>query len=444
MSSPFKNHLKRLFVFFIATFSAITSAQAKTSPVLEPSNPLRNASSIIIIDAGSTGSRLHLFRYTVAPDDPQKIITIKEVLQKDITPGLATIATQPESLTHGITNQQHLQQYIASLLSAANQALSPRERQKTPVYLFGTAGMRNLPQETRAAVLADTTDIFIQQVKQGGYPIPNNPKKNINIINGSAEGLFSWITINYLMHRYDIQDFLFRRNYGVLDLGGASTQISVQENKAHDKPSDIYLQNGERKYPIYVHSYPMYGTNASQKSFKNRFGKSSDICFLQSGHANFKACQALIAADMYNETAYHQCTQRNGASYCSKMGVYQADIADTQFFAISGYYYIFNDLDLVRNIPSPGLLAKAGEKYCSLDWQTAIKKYPERNQITLNNDCFVSAWVYSLLKGYGLSDDTPLLTGNTINGIDTDWPLGAAIYLISQVQHEQTIYFSSL
>lgn len=437
-SSLFTSYLKKLFVFLIVIFSVVTSAQAKTSTMPESSN------GIIIIDAGSTGSRLHLFRYTVDSEDPHKIITIKEVLRKNITHGWNTVATQSKNLaqTNGKINQQPLQQYLALLLSAPNQALSQAERKVTPVYLFGTGGMRNLPQEIRTAILTDTTDIFIQQLKQDGYPIPHNPKHNISIINGSAESLFSWITINYLMQRYDTQDFLYHRNYGVLDLGGASTQISLQEDKANGNKQDtMYLQNGKNKYTIYAHSYARNGLNSNEKLFKDRHGKAADVCFLQSGHANFKACQSLIAADMYDNTAYQLCLQKNGPSHCSKMGVYQPDITHTQFFAISGYYYVLKNLDLVHNISTPSLLAEVAQKYCSMDWKMAIKKYPERDKVILNNSCFASAWIYSLFKGYGLSDDTPILTGNTINGLDTDWSLGAVIYLISQTQPKQTIYF---
>ncbi len=429
-------------IVLMMTFIVLSVAIA--GPKTKGSDPLAGSRSMIILDAGSTGTRLHVFRYAVDPYNPTEIRWIKEVSHKKIIPGLATIAGQQQDLSDASTKQQHLQHYLVPLLRAANQVLTPNERRTTPVYLFATAGVRNLSDKAREEALTATTDALIDALKQSGYPFPDNkPHDAINAITGTAEGLFSWITINYLMQHYEGTHLEVHHGYGVLDLGGASTQISVQQDNPDDKKDSMYLQRGKNRYAIYVHSYPTYGAYFSQAPFKQHYGNAAEVCFLQSGKANFQACQKLVADYIYKGKDYEQCVAAHDALHCSKMGEYQPDLSQTQFFIISYYYDIFARLDLVPNIPSPGLLAMAGQKYCARSWADVKSAYQNQADSTLNSNCFISAWAYTLLKGYGLRDDTPLLASDKISGVSTDWPLGAAIYLITQPKHQQSIYLAS-
>ena len=96
----------------------------------------------LIIDAGSSGSRLHLFRYTDSlSSDLPRVLPGSHSLQ--IRPGLSFYATSPESA--GVS--------LAPLLEFARIHVPTDIRIRTPLYLMATAGLRLLPEETAEAIL---------------------------------------------------------------------------------------------------------------------------------------------------------------------------------------------------------------------------------------------------------------------------------------------------
>ena len=91
-------------------------------------------------------------------------------------------------------------------------------------------------------------------------------------MDGKDEGVYAWITANYLLNTIRADTPPNTPSYAVLDLGGASTQI-VFEPK-FSKP-DSSLVDGEHKYDLkfggkthvlYQHSYLGYGLMHARKS----------------------------------------------------------------------------------------------------------------------------------------------------------------------------------
>src|SRR5688572_10408022 len=94
----------------------------------------------LIIDAGSTGSRLHLFQYQGDHVLPQ----IQEIFTASSKPGLSDFAEKPERAI------ESLKQPLEALrLELEKKHLDPHS---IPLSLYGTAGMRLLAPEIQKEI----------------------------------------------------------------------------------------------------------------------------------------------------------------------------------------------------------------------------------------------------------------------------------------------------
>ncbi|ODO09587.1 hypothetical protein I350_03192 [Cryptococcus amylolentus CBS 6273] len=108
---------------------------------------------------------------------------------KRVEPGISTV------------NPDDIIEYLAPLLSHALQHIPPSAHANTPIYLLATAGMRLIPQERRDAVLKATCDNL-----RDSYPFQvDGPSdagpcgESVRVISGEEEGMWGWVAVNYLM-----------------------------------------------------------------------------------------------------------------------------------------------------------------------------------------------------------------------------------------------------
>lgn len=157
--------------------------------------------TIAIVDAGSSGSRL--FVYEV--DKPNS--TIKCISSKDLGIPLSNIKDQ------SIANR--FIENIANHQTNANQV---------PLYILATAGMRQCNEANIVYGLlgAVTSSSF------GKYSL-----QKAMTISGRSEGLYAWIAENYTKNKLTAnakattpQSLLSTRTNGILEIGGASLQIT--------------------------------------------------------------------------------------------------------------------------------------------------------------------------------------------------------------------------
>ena len=93
----------------------------------------RNRGYAIIIDAGSSGSRVHVFEYI--NNGPLPIVTFgREDLSFKTKPGLSSFAEDPHNAGYS----------LMELLKFASRKVPERERENARIYLMATAGLRRL------------------------------------------------------------------------------------------------------------------------------------------------------------------------------------------------------------------------------------------------------------------------------------------------------------
>ncbi|KAF2365888.1 Nucleoside phosphatase GDA1/CD39 [Trinorchestia longiramus] len=202
----------------------------------------------VIIDAGSTGSRVLAFTFFRSIADNS--LKLENQLWHEVKPGLSSYADDP---VKGAAS-------LEPLLQLAYSRVPESSRAQTPLVLKATAGLRLLPEHQAQALLQE-----VNQLLQASefYTTENS----VGIMDGKDEGIFSWFTVNYLLDRVGSAP---GETLVALDLGGGSTQITFvpaeQQTVAKALPhqlSSISLMN--QNVDLFTHSYLGLGLMAARK-----------------------------------------------------------------------------------------------------------------------------------------------------------------------------------
>ena len=135
--------------------------------------------------------------------------------------------------------------------------------------------MRLLSPEAQAAVLRSTCQFLkFHSDFRIDDPSPAGPcGSSVRIISGEEEGLFGWISVNYLMDGFGSSSS-DRSTYGFLDMGGASTQIAFEPNPEEQGKTQslmdvrLRLLSGEEiSHKIFVTTWLGYGTNQARERY---------------------------------------------------------------------------------------------------------------------------------------------------------------------------------
>lgn len=262
------------------------------SPRLKPHNTEKktdDSNYVVIIDAGSTGSRVHIyqFNHTTIPSHNSSIVPVPQLINEtfDLTrPGL--------SHKDFISNFKLGAQSLDPLLKKALDVIPPKLRKRTPLSLKATAGLRLIgsPQLTQNYMR------YLHNYLKTNYPFKI---KDVDIMDGQDEAVYAWVTTNYLLGLFDDNDKSAAENNtaAVFDLGGASTQIvfepdpavyskslmrQILESDEELSDSDGYdyrdhplhkhhldhvyeMSLGSRSYRLYQHSHLGYGLMEARK-----------------------------------------------------------------------------------------------------------------------------------------------------------------------------------
>ncbi|KAF8838351.1 hypothetical protein BDN67DRAFT_971708 [Paxillus ammoniavirescens] len=235
----------------------------------------------IVIDAGSSGSRLQIYSWK----DPaivlreqgnavrntlprvEKGVRVGEDWITKVEPGLSSFADNPEGVPG----------YLEPLLEHARSQIPPSLESDTPLFLLATAGMRLLTPIQQARIL-NAACTYLRTASS--FRIESESKdgpcgSSVQIITGEEEGLFGWIAVNYLMDGFNGRHKDEKTTYGFLDMGGASTQIAFEPGDGYARGDDaslvdvrLRLLGGEEIiHRVFVTTWLGYGTNQARERY---------------------------------------------------------------------------------------------------------------------------------------------------------------------------------
>ncbi|OTF69481.1 hypothetical protein BLA29_009120, partial [Euroglyphus maynei] len=174
---------------------------------------------VIILDGGSTGTRIHIFAFTINNDIKQERILLEREDFFHTTPGLSSFNDNHTELT------ENLRPLIDKALDIVPTFLA----KQTPIILKATAGLRLLTNNDANRIL----DHVQQQFRSLPFKIDDN---SVSMLSENDEGLFAWYTVNFLLQKLH----KINESIATLDLGGGSTQITFSTNNI-----DTLIRSGQ-------------------------------------------------------------------------------------------------------------------------------------------------------------------------------------------------------
>ncbi|KAJ5978604.1 hypothetical protein N7501_001946 [Penicillium viridicatum] len=241
--------------------SGASTSRVCTKP-FDSSKPLIQYA--LMIDAGSTGSRIHVYRFNNCGPTPELENEVFEQTKKKEggSSGLSSYREDAEGAALSLD----------PLMDVAVKSVPEEYRSCSPVAVKATAGLRLLGPEMSDKILE-----AVRHRLETVYPFPvvSKEKGGVQIMDGSDEGVYAWITTNYLLGKIGGPDET--PTAAVFDLGGGSTQIVFQptfeQSKAGGMPEHLAagdhkydLKFGGRQFELYQHSHLGYGLMSAREA----------------------------------------------------------------------------------------------------------------------------------------------------------------------------------
>jgi len=394
----------------------------------------------VAIDAGSSGSRIYVYRWPTSKtnlDDQFTKVEREAIYSEEVTPGISA------------DNGQGIQQ-LSTLVNLAKHAIpSNIDISTIPIYLGATAGMRIIDSTYENEVMNSIQDIL----STSGFQFTNDMARTIS---GKEEGIYDWLVANYLFNDGNFPTL--NSAYGALDLGGASTQISFPIPSSMTSTSS--LRGGESsveeedsfplridnvEYPLYTQSFLYYGVDQARLQYDTKFASESksNPCYPAGytsesnieGSSNWEECLSSVK-QIFNQQNNTNCN-KEGKRCLTNGGMHQLPISSNQkFIAMSAFVYTWDylGLNIGPNTDDLDALNVRAQRVCNLNneqqmgrYQKFMERKPDlRKTKKPYAQCFNAAFTYHLLSmGYGLpTKKTPIEIYYEIGGTKVQWALG--------------------
>lgn len=419
-TSPFpsKDKAIKLIAVIVAALIGISALHAVLAP--------RDLVYGLMIDAGSTGSRIHTYSFTRA-DGGQL-----DILHEDfhpIKPGLSHYKDDPDSAA----------QSLKPLLERAMARVPKSARRTTPVVLRATAGLRKIGEEASGAILSKVR----QLLRESEFRFDGD--EWATILAGNEEGVYSWITVNYLLDR-SASDTV-----GTLEMGGGSAQVAyvprdsnIRASSGNCSLSSESVEFKGAKLPMYTVSHLNFGLQAGREMALGRFeeaGKLSgnpcinngepvevDVPFKpgktlsMSGSGDYSRCRELIDESVMRPAMGTSCQ----CDVCTYHGAAQPR-SISEYVAIAFYLERTVAIGLQTPLTVKDIREK-GEEICGMSVREVREKFPAVPNGKATDLCFDLAFItLHLERGHGIheSSETTLMVLDKIKDFELGWCLGA-------------------
>ncbi|GMI04710.1 hypothetical protein TrRE_jg4409 [Triparma retinervis] len=326
----------------------------------------------MVVDAGSTGSRLFIYDISDRDISDRDIsdrgssdATVVKVGSIKTTPGLSCFI-------HGCNPEKYptpSDQYM-KLVRYANSIIPPEYRPSTDLTILATAGMRMLSEEDQNSIYSSLLS-GLSSEPDFQYSITS-----ISTLRGDLEGYYGLVSSNHLLHYFGEltthKDGY--RPHGSLDMGGSSTQITFLP--------------GDRGPAIDL--------------IRERSGVFANLYFIDiDGIRHPKIRGRFIAMSLY-------------------------------FFALDCLRVVGGDRQLAEGWPRPTMneVLKATEGFCGMDWGELEPQKSTIHQWTrdwgLEHRCFEAVYIATVLRdAYGFEEDGRRVQFRfDIGGEEVEWTRG--------------------
>jgi len=444
--NSFRTHVAKRslqIVLFFALVLSVLIAEISAAPARDAAD--QNIKYAVIVDAGSSGSRIYVYKY----DSSRAVPNLEQLNGKDgrpwahkAEPGISTLAGKLGEV------EKYIDRLIQPVRSELPESSFPRGTwSDTPFMWFATAGMRLLPAKE-----ADDLTQKIREVAKNKNVVPFGFEDRwARTLSGEEEGAFAWISLNYLNGFFTTDGV---EEYGVVETGGASSQMTFLA-KGNILSNKFIVIIDRKVYPLYTHSFLYFGQDQILKRifynecFCHPSGKieSCTPCIDNNVYNGNPVLSACLIKDYTREwsithegTDYkvtlkgtgdsNQCAEEMDYLFrpdykcftkpCSFAGVYQPPFSgNKKFYGASVIRHITKDLGLTSEFTWKQLQA-ATDDFCKRDVGSLDPK--ERFQWLR---CAAGNYIASLFKNLQFGPNHRINTPKR----DT-WTIGAVLYTL--------------
>jgi len=360
-----------------------------------------------VVDAGSSGSRMHL--YQASRNGEGMVITDIAQLESVGGDGLSSYQAQSE---------QAGPQGMQPLLQALNDWLLARRigRDTVPVDVLATAGMRLLEQSDAPAAEAIYRSVR-RAILNNGYRAGE-----LRTISGDEEGLYAWADVNYLHGNFQPG----HRTAGLVEVGGASAQVAY-ETSQRDHPHVHAVSIAGTSYTVLSVSFLGLGQNEARKAMVLASGPKDNPCYPNNDRGSppgsFDA--GAVVSGNYRYGRCEDLYQTVLSAFRVRDKVIAADFGG-DFIGVSSVYHALNNWHVLDR---PAMLSQELERQCGGTDAWSLKVVPAQGgasgfaQTACANGTFINTLLFDPRHGLGLSGERIHGVGQ-INGQSPSWTRG--------------------
>uniref|UniRef100_A0A8C7L7M2 nucleoside diphosphate phosphatase n=1 Tax=Oncorhynchus kisutch TaxID=8019 RepID=A0A8C7L7M2_ONCKI len=368
----------------------------------------------VMFDAGSTGTRIHVFKFQLEDNEAPKLA---HETFRAIKPGLSAYADDPEKCKEG----------ILELLAVAQGSIPSSVWSSTPLVLKATAGLRLLPGEKATHLLDRVREVF------GESPFLSRGD-SVSIMDGTDEGMSGGL------HGSDTP------TVGMLDLGGGSTQItfSPQDEKTIQTSPINYItsfQMFNSTHTLYSHSYLGLGLMSARLAILGGIegqpleGSSTELvspCLAPEYSGQWEHAEVLytVKGQKAGEPIYESCLRKVEKMLYRKVKK-AGEAKDMEFYAFSYYYDRAVDLGAIDE--------KTGGTIKVSDYIDAAKRVCNEMAVTSGENpflCLDLTYISGMLQELGFPKDKVFKLARKIDEVETSWALGATFHYIESLRSQ--------
>ncbi|KFK43668.1 hypothetical protein AALP_AA1G157400 [Arabis alpina] len=392
----------------------------------------------VVIDGGSSGTRVHVFGHRIESGKPVFDFGGANYASLKLSPGLSAYGDNPDGASVSVTE----------LVEFAKRRVPNGMLKESDVRLMATAGMRLLEGDVQEQILQVTRRVL----RSSGFKFRD---EWASVISGSDEGVYAWVVANHALGSLGGDPL---QTTGIVELGGASAQVTFVSSELVPPEFSRTISYGNVSYNLYSHSFLHLGQDAAHEKFleslhnsaansteegivtdpctpkgyildKNSHKDSSGFLadenrFLSSVQAagNFSKCRSAtftMLQEGKEKCLYKHCSI--GSTFTPNL---QGSFLATENFVHTSKFFGLGEKDWLSE------MIKAGKSFCGDDWSKLKVKYPTFKDENLLRYCFSSAYILSMLHdslGFAIDDERIGFADKAGEDIPLDWALGAFI-----------------
>ncbi|NWT21088.1 ENTP6 diphosphohydrolase, partial [Vireo altiloquus] len=375
----------------------------------------------IMFDAGSTGTRIHIFKFAEQPGEAPRLT---HETFKALKPGLSAYADDVEKSGQG----------IKELLEVAKKEVPMELWKFTPLVLKATAGLRLLPGEKAQKLLEKVKEIF----QASPFFVRDNC---VSIMNGTDEvPTMAFSVLSHISGRLDDPQ---KRSVGMLDLGGGSTQITFLPRTEATLQTSPFghttsFQMFNHTYKLYSYSYLGLGLMSARLAILGGIegkplGEGEELispCLPPGFKSEWQHAEIVykIKGQKAGEPLYESCSNKVAKMLYKK--VHRAEeVKDLDFYIFSYYYDCAAEAGLIDK-------EKGGSLTVS-DFEIAAKYVCKTMEISPGNSpflCMDLTYITFLLQELGFPKSQGFKLARKIDNVETSWALGATFHYIDSLK----------